>query len=89
MESGWRNELEAWLSPFAAALRNKTRRRMCPAYIAGLIGPGVLCVPAGMTRSRHRSSVSTRPVTASTARARSGISCSAMVLLSPGAPWNA
>ncbi|CUA99569.1 IS701 family transposase [Pannonibacter indicus] len=40
METGWRNELEAWLAPFAAALRNKTRRRMCPAYISGLIGPG-------------------------------------------------
>ena len=40
MEADWRSELEAWLSPFAAALRNKTRRRMCPAYIAGLIGPG-------------------------------------------------
>jgi SRSO17 transposase len=40
MEADWRSELETWLSPFAAALRNKTRRRMCPAYIAGLIGPG-------------------------------------------------
>lgn len=40
MEMGWRDELEAWLSPFTAALRNKTRRRMCPTYIAGLIGPG-------------------------------------------------
>ena len=40
MEADCRNELEAWLSPFSAALRNKTRRRMCPAYIAGLIGPG-------------------------------------------------
>lgn len=40
MEADWRSELETWLAPFAAALRNKTRRRMCPAYIAGLIGPG-------------------------------------------------
>ncbi|KIZ42058.1 MULTISPECIES: IS701 family transposase [Rhodopseudomonas] len=40
MESDWRSELEAWLAPFVAALRNKTRGRMCPAYIAGLIGPG-------------------------------------------------
>ena len=40
MEADWRNELEAWLSPFATALRNKTRRRMCRAYIAGLIDPG-------------------------------------------------
>lgn len=40
MEADWRSELEAWLSRFAAALGNKRRRRMCPAYIAGLIGPG-------------------------------------------------
>ncbi len=40
MDAEWRSELETWLSPFAAALRNQTRRRMCPAYIAGLIGPG-------------------------------------------------
>jgi len=40
MGSGWRNELEAWLSPFAAALRDKTLHRMCPVYIGGLIGPG-------------------------------------------------
>lgn len=36
----WRNDLEAWLKPFAVSLRHKTRGRMCPAYIAGLIGPG-------------------------------------------------
>ena len=29
-----------WLEPFVAALGHKTRRRMCPAYVAGLIGPG-------------------------------------------------
>jgi len=40
METDWRSELETWLASFAAALRNKTRRRMCPAYIVGLIGPG-------------------------------------------------
>lgn len=40
MAEGWRTELEAWLTPFAKALRHKTRSRMCPAYIAGLIGPG-------------------------------------------------
>ena len=40
MEADWRGELEAWLAPFTAALANKTRRRMCPAYVAGLIGPG-------------------------------------------------
>jgi SRSO17 transposase len=26
--------------PFLSDLGHKTRRRMCPAYIAGLIGPG-------------------------------------------------
>lgn len=36
----WRGDLEVWLTPFLAALRNKTRMRVCPAYIAGLIGPG-------------------------------------------------
>ncbi len=36
----WRRDLETWLAPFVAALRHKTRARMCPAYIAGLIGPG-------------------------------------------------
>lgn len=37
---GWRSELESWLAPFVAALRHKTRAQMCPACIAGLIGPG-------------------------------------------------
>jgi SRSO17 transposase len=36
----WRSDLETWLGPFVAALGHKTRGRMCPAYIAGLIGPG-------------------------------------------------
>jgi SRSO17 transposase len=36
----WNAELEQWLEPFISALGHKTRRRMCPAYIAGLIGPG-------------------------------------------------
>lgn len=36
----WRNDLETWLAPFVAALRHKTRARICPAYITGLIGPG-------------------------------------------------
>lgn len=40
MEADWRSELDTWLVPFVAALRNKTRGRICPAYIAGLIGPG-------------------------------------------------
>jgi len=40
MDGDWRTELERWLAPFVSALRHKTRGRMCPAYVAGLIGPG-------------------------------------------------
>jgi SRSO17 transposase len=40
MEEDWRSDLEAWLAPFIAALRHKTRARMCPVCVAGLIGPG-------------------------------------------------
>lgn len=40
MSDDWRSDLEVWLAPFLAALRHKTRKRLCPAYIAGLIGPG-------------------------------------------------
>ena len=36
----WAEELRRWLEPFLARLGNKTRRRMCPLYVAGLIGPG-------------------------------------------------
>jgi SRSO17 transposase len=40
MDADWQKDLERWLEPFLNGLGNKTRRRMCPAYIAGLIGPG-------------------------------------------------
>ncbi len=40
MDRNWRVDLERWLAPFVAVLRHKTRVRMCPAYVAGLIGPG-------------------------------------------------
>lgn len=36
----WRDELGRWLAPFLARLGHKARRRMCPLYLAGLIGPG-------------------------------------------------
>jgi len=36
----WEDELERWLKPFLGRLGHKARRRMCPLYIAGLIGPG-------------------------------------------------
>jgi SRSO17 transposase len=40
MDKDWHKDLERWLEPFVEALGHKTRRRMCPAYVAGLIGPG-------------------------------------------------
>ncbi|EAV41166.1 putative transposase [Stappia aggregata IAM 12614] len=40
MYGNWQVDLERWLAPFMMALRHKTRARMCPAYIEGLIGPG-------------------------------------------------
>src|SRR5712672_4053939 len=40
MGANWQDDLESWLAPFVAVLCHKTRARMCPAYIAGLIGPG-------------------------------------------------
>src|SRR5437763_13859280 len=36
----WKEELERWLKPFLDRLGHKARRRMCPLYVAGLIGPG-------------------------------------------------
>lgn len=40
MDDDWQADLERWLAPYLEGLGNKTRRRMCPAYIASLIGPG-------------------------------------------------
>ena len=36
----WNDELLQWLQPFLARLGHKARRKMCPLYVAGLIGPG-------------------------------------------------
>ena len=36
----WNDELERWLKPFVDRLGHKARRRMCPLYVSGLIGPG-------------------------------------------------
>ena len=36
----WQDDLERWLRPFVDRLRHKSRRRMCPLYVSGLIGPG-------------------------------------------------
>ena len=38
--SKWEDELRRWLKPFLDRLGHKARRRMCPLYISGLIGPG-------------------------------------------------
>src|SRR2546428_10153811 len=38
--SDWRDELGRWLQPFVDRLGHKARRRMCPLYVSGLIGPG-------------------------------------------------
>jgi SRSO17 transposase len=38
--AGWREDLLEWLEPFLERLGHKARRRMCPLYVAGLIGPG-------------------------------------------------
>src|SRR5215207_11343074 len=36
----WHDDLLSWLGPFLGHLGHKARRRMCPLYVAGLIGPG-------------------------------------------------
>ena len=36
----WMAALERWLEPFLDRLGHAKRRRMCPLYVAGLIGPG-------------------------------------------------
>src|SRR5215204_224813 len=36
----WQEELRLWLGPFLDRLGHKAQRRMCPLYVAGLIGPG-------------------------------------------------
>ena len=38
--SNWEDELGGWLKPFLDRLGHKARRRMCPLYVAWLIGPG-------------------------------------------------
>ena len=40
VDQSWRTDLERWLAPFLTGLSHPARRRMCPQYIAGLIGPG-------------------------------------------------
>jgi SRSO17 transposase len=36
----WREALGRFLEPFLTRLGHKARRRMCPLYVSGLIGPG-------------------------------------------------
>ena len=40
MDESWKSDLERWLAPFLSAFRHKARARMCPVYVAGLIGAG-------------------------------------------------
>ena len=62
----WRSELESWLAPFLEVLQHKTRARMCPAYVAGLIGAGDRKSVQPMAARDHRSDtisciISSRP----------------------------
>lgn len=38
--TNWDGDLSQWLAPFLSRLGHKARRKMCPVYVAGLIGPG-------------------------------------------------
>jgi len=40
MTLDWEEGLRVWLAPFVARLGHKSRRRMLPVYLSGLIGPG-------------------------------------------------
>ena len=40
MDESWKSDLDRWLAPFLGAFGHKTRARMCPVYVAGLIGVG-------------------------------------------------
>lgn len=40
MNADWLDDLEHWLQPFLTGLSHRAQRRMCPLYVAGLIGPG-------------------------------------------------
>ena len=40
MDETWKSDLDRWLEPFLCAFRHKARSRMCPVYVAGLIGAG-------------------------------------------------
>jgi SRSO17 transposase len=62
----WEHELQSWLEPFLTHLHHPARRRMCPLYVAGLIGPGerkslqpiaARLAPVGYDRLHHFVSV--------------------------------
>ena len=55
MDESWKSDLERWLTPFLGALRHKVRVRMCPAYVAGLIGAGDDPIAAGRQLAAKRS----------------------------------
>ncbi len=39
-DEGWQREFDAWLKPFLAAWRHRTRQRWAPVYLRGLLAPG-------------------------------------------------
>lgn len=61
MGEDWQVEPERWLELYLDSLANKARRGMCPAYIAGLIGPGdresIHPMAAGLTPFRMTGSI--------------------------------
>lgn len=62
MDTEWKEDLEGWLEPFLIALGHKTRRRMCPAYMAqsapscdfGQVGERFGNVAFGIDDGNHR-----------------------------------
>ena len=40
MDETWKSDLDRWLAPFLRAFRHRAGARMCPVYVAGLIGAG-------------------------------------------------
>ena len=50
----WEGELGRWLEPFLEGLGHQARRRMCPLYVAGLIGRAIAKAwrpwPSGLRR---------------------------------------
>jgi DDE superfamily endonuclease len=67
--SRWEDELGRWLEPFLDRLGHKARRRMCPLYVSGLIGPGdrksVQPMAARLAKPKRTPAAITRSISAS------------------------